>query len=104
MRWLKEGYAPMTTTQRKGAESEGAEIQTFGIRRIMVAYDGSEFAKQALRVAASLAKLYGSSLTVVQVIADEGYILASSSIGPGIQTINSMEVVEATKAAAEKDL
>jgi nucleotide-binding universal stress UspA family protein len=92
------------TMQSKASESVAMEMESSGFRRIVVAYDGSEFAKRALRVAESLAKQYDSSLIIVQVIADEGYLLASSSIGPGVQTINPLEVVEATKAAAEKEL
>jgi nucleotide-binding universal stress UspA family protein len=105
MRSLKEGYAPLMLQSRVPEEyaAEDTERNT-GFRKIVVAYDGSEFAKKALRVAESLAKQFGSTLIVVQVIADQSYLLASPSIGSAVQAINLAEVSEDSKQAAEKEL
>jgi nucleotide-binding universal stress UspA family protein len=57
-------------------------ILSFQIRRILVAFDGSNDALKAVGVACSLAKKYGSSVTIAHVYSVEAFAYAGAAPVP----------------------
>ena len=70
-------------------------------KRILVAVDGSEYARQALREAVDLAKLADASLTAMTVSPDVATWLFAGGYGGLVPPVNTDELNEQTRRQYE---
>ncbi len=90
---------PLSSSKRD--TEKPAQSVPLNLNKILVGFDGSEYARKAFKAALEIAKNSGSSLTILQVVGIPIYFMQGE---PGLPPMDLTEYLQSARVAAEAQL